>query len=640
MPSEPAKARLPSTPRHQALARKRLPVLQFGEMKPFTLCPSFSKPPTKNEMVHHPRQTLNDTTTSRKAIEESSAALHVPSAYLSKGTQCTLWDSACHKHAAYVESDKSAPLFSLSSQQERCPPSGFSGALTWTKVGEASVPSVPTAPLQVDAKAATQKMPGSNKFGPRDENGPGVSTPPPGTPLHLHGPAKHHPFQISREALKVFTLQQQPPSHSQAKSFRRLRPVTSFNSYEAYEAAHAVVDELESCVPGSMPPRLGEHVHPSLNTTESLSRPERTCQITLSAQDAEAWSNFVAARLPAFRQTASSAVDQFSVVDDVFGHHRSDSPLTESLSCLPSSTSKPIHTPIGAVEIPTIGRKWSDEKGTNEKRGCTLYRSKSISVLETVSDIPCVTSQSTAQDKETMAMRELCSAFNSLTLDDKSVEAAQHLAQKTLGLEYPDYGSDWEEESHVTGECEDRLCDAPVLVDYNQWNDVDDNEWLVLSPTVTLGSCASTFDAGSDSEFAFVSEDEKPSNVMSTANRGQNAFDIVLDLQDEIRAPLPASPSTEDMIREDTQEQMRLLSEHSDDFIEVVGYNWALDEDMFAVDQDAWNTEQFKLDSKEKSPVNGRSVQEKVDSNGVDGWQFGVFPVIESAPLGETGILW
>jgi len=424
----------------------------------------------------------------------------------------------------------------------------------------------------------------------------------------------YHPTQVSHSASQVFPVHGREPSPSTSIiNGPQPRPITSFSSYQAYEAACALIPQTTSLVPSSAFKGPIEGLQHSAADTSDGSR---TCSLTPSAPEVDAQSGFVAARLPTFVQESPSPAIELASSSDVF-NCGSDSPVIGSLFDL---RNPPLQPPSSTLSIPIIINKWAEEKNKKQRKDCRLYYRKSASALDEPDfNLAGFLNQASGpgEEDEDKAMQNLCAAMNALDVSDQCGVPDHVNTENPLqayGFEYADLEDGWETYNHVVGDCDDKLCDAPVIVDYEGMSDVED--WGLISPANTF--VRSDFESDSDFDLNLDTDSEDDDEWHAT-DCGTRTF--ALDLARALKVPLPASPSTEELVRQDTEEAkqaMKTLAEYDGGFTELIGCDW---NGEFEVSVDAWNNGRFRK-----------------QDQGKDANPFMTFPLIDGEAVGGEGM--
>lgn len=419
--------------------------------------------------------------------------------------------------------------------------------------------------------------------------------------IKMPEPVPHHPSQVSSEAVKVFSFKSQSsPSPKPTSKLVQPKPITCFTSYKAYEAACASPIQAKPCPLETPPMWLGEHLQHSVSGFHDRSEPEQTWPDGMPTPDADAWSNFIAARLPTFTQSTSRQAANPPGLVDIFDS-ASEGPAIGSLFDLPS--------PVAAPAIPTVVKKWAEEKKKKKqnKTGCILYRNKPLPTLEDPGfDLAAFLDLGNEEDTEEQAMTDLCAAMDSLGLEKEQ----QNINQPTLDEAFGSYGFEYAETDHTASNHQDNLFDAPIFIDHEEaW---EGDEWTMLTPPFT-SSDGSDFEPSS--EFDFASDDCD----LDISPTDLHTRDINSALKEALHIPLPSSTSTENLVREDNDHVMKILSEQHEGFVELVGMEWGLEDDEFSVSLEAWNDDRFK-GGKEQNP-------------------FETFPILDGEAMGEEGMV-
>ena len=402
----------------------------------------------------------------------------------------------------------------------------------------------------------------------------------------------HHPRQVSHNASQVFSVRGQKPSPSTSIIKRpQPGPITSFSSYQAYEAACALIPQATPLLPSSASKGAVEGLqHAAADTAADTSDGSRTCSLTLPAPNVDAQLRFVAARLPTFVQKSPSPAIELAGSPDVF-NSGSDSPVIGSLFDLPSPPFQPL---TSTLSIPIIINKWAEEKTEKQRKSCRLYHRKSASALDEPDfDLAGFLNQASDPLKkdEDKAMQDLCAAMNALDVSDQCGVADHVNTENPLqayGFEYADLDDGWDTYNHVVDDCANKLHDAPVIVDYEEISDAED--WGLISPANTFAR--SDFESDSDFDLNRDIDSEDEDDEWYTTDHATRAF--AFDLRQALKVPLPASPSTEDLVRQDTEEAkqaMKTLAEYDGGFTELTGCDW---NDEFEVSVDAWSNGRFR----------------------------------------------
>lgn len=635
VPSEPVNVKLPAKPACNALVRRPFPTLQFGSMKPLSCSPDLLASPIV-EIPHAP-VTL-DPARLPPVVASCFAAENSP-----QPTQPDEKASAAHFERLYTpckpaDSDDLALalLPDPTSAHEACaaiqtagPPPTTSVELEDTSRPTSGIPHCPKRKL-------TEKKPTSfYKRCPCLSKGSNSTTNKP-VSLKPLTTVPHHPVQISRDAVTAFSFASKNlKPESKTPPLKQLKPITCYSSYKAYEAASALSTHEEACI--EIPLWLGEHLQsPMGGVYDRSSDHQAPNSAKVVAKGTDEQPDFIAARLPAFDDQAFPSEPSLSTESLIIG------PLFEPPSPLPE---KPVHL-SSAGEAMTAVANCPSLHAAKDKTACTLYRGKPGSVLDSssfnlkafcnISEADAVQnldvrlddltarletltmsgsgsrgiySESKAKDKEELAaeeeMHEVCKEFDTCLLDETTVKREEELLNQrannnAYSFKYADLSDDWDDDT--VRESKDELSDVPLLIEYDHvW---DGDGWTVLSSDLTPDS---TNEAASDLETYDIESPQDLGRKLSSAFASRHDLDAYL----AVHMPLPESPSTASLVKEDTELAQKLLAEYDESFVQLAGLVWGGEDDETAV-----------------------LVEKKQPQS-----PFGCFPIIDGVAFGEEGMM-
>lgn len=412
----------------------------------------------------------------------------------------------------------------------------------------------------------------------------------------LPKPVTHHPRQDSHQASQVFTIL---PSE-----INQLKPTAYFSSFGAHEAPCAVIDERKPCTPHSLAKDLGGVIDDPCGSTGDSHKIQSPDSGDLAEQEENAWMAFIAARLPTFaREPASLVTTKPVCLDSV-----PSSPTIGSLWDLPAPPPRICQSPV----VPTVVQKWMEERKQRERKACTLYHEESPSALEESSfDLGTFKDLCNEKFRFEQNMDELCTAMDTLKIDQIRPDHVSFPGPMKAGaVGDADQHDEWNRESSI-GDSGDESADDSVLVNYEDASEAD--EWAMLSPSISSSAYSdddiltpTNFDLGSDSGYQELSFTDRFRDQMGA------------DFSEAMRIPLPLSPSTEHLVKEDTKyARLKMLSELDEAFVELAGMDWGDDADEVAVPLAAWSFGGSKTDL--KSP-------------------FSTFPLVDGDEMGQEGM--
>lgn len=644
---EPEKTRLPLQPTSRALVRHGSPVLQFGSMRPLSLSQCLTRPPIAHAPQPYPqpepKPDPKPETAPTLSVQLDDAFLHASCMQTgtSPGDPWTSFSTIFKPYRSTAQC--TTPVTSLldpMTAHEAC-------SVFQTPDG----PARPTKSNLSKTLAGSRLRLGQKKIDSYFEHTPCLPTPQETIEVQSvnrqESPQQalptsrspetvlYHPPQTSHEAAQVFSTTHQPTSRKQTPKPRLFNPITSFNSYQANEAACSSPTNVLSLPSTNMPTWFGECAQHKFTGVHDASDSNQVCPSSVSQQDSNEWPGFVAARLPTFHpdtplHSAESAgpIDTFKAESE---------PLLEPLS-------PPSPSPITTPTIQVLVEKWRKEKERDERKGFAIHRANRSSALDEPDfDLATFLDPPMVQHPEDESLVTLCAAMDAMSIEEDCHEPS-HVSIKDgcegYGFEYADqqdewdsHGScvvgDWDREvckdtasndewenrsnewsrTHAFGNGEHKVCEAVELYDHlvvtADWTDEDfvipvmmncedawDHEWAMSSPSLTSD------DSNSDwfSDFGL----EPRNRQTKLTDSDQDAMD--LDLAEALHVPLPSSPSTERLVREDTHAQMRVLSEEAHGFVELPGMEWGSESAEFAVCLDArsdvWAWTESKLPKK------------------------------------------
>ncbi|KAF1352513.1 hypothetical protein BDV97DRAFT_368258 [Delphinella strobiligena] len=646
-----------SCPTSRALVRHASPVLQFGSMRPLSLSQCLTRPPAVQVPHPYPQPESKPETAPTLSVQFDEAFLHASCMQTgtSSGDQQTNISTIFKPYRSTAQSTVSvASVPDPMTAHEACTvfqipdgpalptkrnsPKTFAGSrpgLGQKKIDSyfAHTPDLPAPQETIEVQSVNRQQSSRQAL-----------------PTSRLPDVLYHPHQTSHEAAQVFSTITQPPK---AKLFS---PITSFNSYQAYDAACPSLTNVVSLPSTHMPTWFGERAQHEITGVHEAPDSVQVCPSSMSQHDSHEWPGFVAARLPTFHpDTPSHGAESAGSADTLKGKSE---PLLEPLS--PPSPS-PMTTPI----IQALVEKWRKEKERDERKGFTIDRAKASSALDefdfnlaTFLDPPPV------QHCEDKSMVGLCAAMDAMSLEEHCHEPS-HVNIKdgceNYGFEYADQKDgwdshdscvigDWDKEvcenlgpndewenrsnrwsrTYAFGDWQHKLCKA---VDPNdQWDDLGD--WTDEDSALPEMRCEDTCDQewampspglksdDSDSDWFSDFELEPRNRRRKLTDSDHDAMDI--DFAEALRVPLPSSPSTERLIREDTHAQMRVLSEEVNGFVELPGLEWGSESDEFAVRLDLRN--------------DGWSWAESKLPGAIEEQPFQTFPLIDREAVGAEGM--
>lgn len=626
---EPEMTSLPIQPTSRALVRHGSPVLQFGSMRPLSLSQCLTRPPIAHVPQPYPqpepKPEPKPDTAPTLSVRLDDAFLHASSMQTgtSSGDPRTKFSTVCNTYRSTARS--AASVTSLPD------PMTAHEACTVFQIPDGPARPTKSNPLKTTLAGARPRL-GQKKIDSYFKHTPALPAPQETTEVQSMNREKsprqalptsispetvlYHPPQTSHEAAQVFSTTNQPTSDKQSSKPKLSNPTTSFNSYQAHEAAYSSPTHVVPLQSTHVPTWLGERVQHSTTGVHDASDSVQVCPSSMSQQDSDSWPGFVAARLPTFHTgTPYHSAESIGSVDTM---KNNPEPIFE-----PSSPPRP--SPDTAPMIQALVEKWRKEKEQDEGQGFTIHRANRSSVLdESDFDRATFLNPPSAQHCDDKSMVDLCAAMDAMSLEEHC-HVPSHVSAKHgcegYGFEYADqkdgwdsHGScvvgswdkevhgnmasshEWETRSnewsraHAFGDWEHKVCEAVNLND--QWDDIGDwtdadsafpvmkscgdawgQEWAMPSPSLTSDN--------SDSNWFSDFELEPRNRQTKRTDSDHDAVDI--DFAEALRVPLPSSPTTERLVREDTQAQMRVLSEEANGFVELPGMEWGSESDTCCV---------------------------------------------------------